>query len=131
MSKTRYTPQTRIACLLVGKNKRERWYLHPGGVVERCLDSWSDEEAGIETWEDEDDYFDDEGEDEAETPSSRWRIVGAVEMRAGRIVKRYSLDDIVKKRVPWRTAGGTMRCHVLNSYRGTVRPLLVEVYPCR
>ncbi len=42
--------------------------------------------------------------------SDDWKLLGAVEYRFGRICKRYSVEDIRNKNVPWFYKSGKQRC---------------------
>jgi hypothetical protein len=45
--------------------------------------------------------------------SDNWKLLGAVEYKFGRIVRRYSVEDIRDKKVPWHYKNGKQRCFPL------------------
>lgn len=61
----------------------------------------------------------------APTPSGQWKLTGAVEVgrgfTGGRIIRVYSLDDIINNRVPWFYKNGKQRCFVQDYDHGTHR----------
>ena len=68
-------------------------------------------------------------------PSGHWVLTGAVEYGrgylSGRVVRRYSLDDIRENRVPWFWRNGKQSCFPTDIDHGTHRtwmsPPLVAV----
>lgn len=69
------------------------------------------------------------------SPSGYWTLTGAVEYGrgycGGRVVRRYTLDDIKANRVPWFWRNGKQRCFPTDIDHGTHRvwmsPPLVAV----
>lgn len=63
--------------------------------------------------------------------STTWLLEGAVEMRFGRISRRYSVEDIREGRVPWFYKNGKQRCFVADRDHGSFRvqmgPSLLDV----
>lgn len=64
-------------------------------------------------------------------PSGDWLLLGAAEYRFGRVVRRYSVDEIRAGRVPWFYKNGAQRCFVRDRDHGTMRewqsPRLLQV----
>ena len=64
-------------------------------------------------------------------PSNDWLLTGAVEYKFGRLHKRYSVEDIRAKRVPWFYKNGKQRCFITDRDHGTDRvqmsPRLIRV----
>lgn len=68
-------------------------------------------------------------------PSGHWVLTGAIEYGrgylSGRVVRRYSLEDVLEGRVPWFWKNGKQRCFPTDIDHGTHRvwmsPPLVSV----
>jgi len=74
----------------------EYWKLHDTGAIER---------PGLVT-----------------PDPSAWRVVGAVERNNfWRVVRRYSLEDILRGGIEWKHANGKQKTFVLDYDHGTIR----------
>ena len=60
-------------------------------------------------------------------PSAHWRLTGAIEYRFGRIIKKYTAQDIRNKKVPWRYGNGKPRCYITDVDHGTKRIWSAEI----
>jgi hypothetical protein len=58
-------------------------------------------------------------------PSRAWRVVGAVECKTVfgnyTVTKRYSFEDIVNGKVPWKHKNGRQRCRIMDYDHGSER----------
>jgi hypothetical protein len=51
-----------------------------------------------------------------------WRVIGAVRLNnLGSVIERYSLTDILNKRIEWRYKNGKQRVHIIDIDHGTLR----------
>jgi len=78
------------------KHGSEFWHLHDNGCITR---------PGIFS-----------------IPSGQWRIVGAVRLNNfGRIVERFSLEDILRGGIQWKHKNGSQRVFVQDFDHGSIR----------